>query len=205
MPAATKLLSAARTSTPFDVSVSASFAPVRVLQWVDDHDRLAENQVHVRVVDGSEQMVGLGERGVTRRQLVAVNGVCEPRHDWKTLEKRVGVRFGSRESACIRLYGLDTGDTIRTCNHQDVEWSTFPARRVLLEPRATRLPRAVRAGTARSERGCSARRQSRDRRRPRASGWQGHTAFQERESRAMAPPVRPASAARAQEETTLST
>ena len=69
-------------------------AAVRVLERVDEHDRLAKNRVDHRVAARGQQVVRLGQRGVRRRDLVAVDGVHQPGHHRQLAEqpRLVGAR-----------------------------------------------------------------------------------------------------------------
>jgi hypothetical protein len=114
-------------------------AAVGVLHRVDQHQRITQHQVDARVTLGGEQMVGLDQRRVGRRDLVAVHAMNQP-HDHRqltrqpiALRRRRPPRVG--ESLDIGLQLIEPGDAIRAADHEQPQRPAFPAGRVLNEAR----------------------------------------------------------------------
>jgi hypothetical protein len=79
-----------RRATELVLEEEASPA-IGIFERVDEDDRLAKDRVDHRVAAGGEQVICLGEGGVGRGDLVAVNGMHEPGDDGKRVEQPVGV------------------------------------------------------------------------------------------------------------------
>ena len=66
-------------------------AAVRVLHRIDQHERLAQHRVDVGIALRRQQVIGLEQRRIGRRDLVAVHAVRQPRHDRQLLDEPLGV------------------------------------------------------------------------------------------------------------------
>ena len=93
---------------------------VRVLERIDQHDRLAEDRVDHRIPTGRQQVVGLGKRGVRRRDLVAVDGVHQPSHHRQlTRQPRlIGARQRARVGQALEIR-LDLVEAADPCRRRD--------------------------------------------------------------------------------------
>ena len=115
-------------------------AAVRVLERVDEHDRLATHEVGAGVVLRGEQVMGQRERRIRGRDLVAVDGVEQP-HDGRQLANEavgLGGRHRARvgERAQLPLDGLEPRETLRAAQDQHAQGPALLAPRVLDDARA---------------------------------------------------------------------
>ena len=124
-------------------------AAVWVLERIDEDDGLAEDRVDRGIALGGEEMVGLGEGGVRRRDLVAVNGVDQPRHDGQIANETLRVSRPERtrigQASQIRLDRVQPRDAFRRRDDHGVQRAAFPGTRVLEEARALGGGRGQRA------------------------------------------------------------
>jgi len=114
-------------------------AAVRVLEGIDEHDRLATHEVGAGVVLRREEVVGQRERRVRGRDLVAVYGVEEPYDGRELAHEAVGLGGRQRprvgERAQLPLDGLEPREAFRAAQDQDPQGSALLAPRVLDDAR----------------------------------------------------------------------
>ena len=113
---------------------------VGVFARVDEDDRLAEDLLHLGIALGGEQVVGQGQRGIARRDLVAMHAVEQPGHGGKLLDQAIAVSrrepAGIAELAQARLHLVETRHPLGRADGEHVERAPLPGLRVLREPGA---------------------------------------------------------------------
>jgi len=120
--------------------VEEAGAAVRVLQRIDQHHRLGEDEVDLGVALGREQVVRLRQRRLARRDLVAVDRVEHPDRDRQLPQQpRLGggvepARVGQPREPGADL--LDPRHPLRRGDRQQVQRPPLPAAGVLDQPRA---------------------------------------------------------------------
>ncbi len=123
-------------------------APVRVLHRIDEDQRLAQHGVDVGVALRRQQVVGLEQRRVRGRDLVAMDAVRQPGDDRQIAHEPIGVSRRQRsrigEALQVGLHLVQPPDAVGAANHHHPQRATLPGARVLEQPRPRRRRRGQR-------------------------------------------------------------
>jgi hypothetical protein len=125
--------------SPLKVLEDETGTPVRVLHRVDEDQRLAQDRIDVGVALGREQVVGLQQRRVGRRDLVAVHAVREPDDHRRVSDQAVELGLGHAtrvgQPLQLRLHLIEAPDPLRAADDHQPERAAFPRTGVLEQAR----------------------------------------------------------------------
>ena len=111
---------------------------VGVLHGIDEDQALPEDQFHVRVALGGQEVVRLGHGGATRADLVSVDSVEDHGHHRQPGQEGVGLGGGEAtgivEEAQVLLDGVEPGNALRRADDHDHQGTALPALGVPDEP-----------------------------------------------------------------------
>ena len=114
---------------------------IRILERIDQHDRVLEDRVHARIVARRQQVVRLEQRRAARRDLVAMHAV-QQRHDNRCPgDEVVDVRTRKAPRICqaaeVLLDAVERRDAGRCGNGEQLQGPPFPRPAVLDQSRAS--------------------------------------------------------------------
>ena len=124
--------------TPEQVVGEEPVPAVRILHRVDDHQRLAQRQIDIGALTSGEQMVGLLECGLPRRNLVAVNAMDEPDDHRQFGNEPIGVSRSGAEHLHPPPDVVQPGDALARSHNEVMKRPALPTRRVVHQASAIR-------------------------------------------------------------------
>ena len=116
---------------------------VGVLHRIDEQQRLAQDQVDIGIAARGQQVIGLEQGRVGRRDFVAMHPVRQP-HDHGVLLQQpllLGRRLAPRvgQPLQVGLHGIERRDASRRAHDEHPQRTPLPAPGVLDQPRAGRV------------------------------------------------------------------